>query len=531
MQKKPWEVLFYKEKSPNNRFELLETREDDRYVKEKTKENADKQFHIYSKLGNNLRRLEEDFKIPINSDITVRKLKVCEYIDSFLICVDGLVDKKILDEVVLKNLMIRTKELEIDKKGLIDYLVNNIISINNVIKENCFDKIEDHILRGSCALFIDGFDTCILIETRGYEKRSIEKPVNETVVRGAQEAFIEDLPTNISIIRRLFKNKNLVVETMTIGGESNLSCAIIYLDSIINPEIPKEVKKRLNNAKSEAIMTSGMLEQHIEDNKWMLFPQIMSTERPDRAVSFLMEGKALVILDGSPFACAMPITFFTLYHTSADNNLRWYYGSFISLIRLAGLLISVFLPSFYVALVLFSQEMISSELLSSIAGAREGVPFPTIIELVMMELAFDLIREASLRVPEIISSTLGIVGALILGQAAVQAGLVSPILIIIVATSGIGSFAIPDYPLSLAVRITRFLFIALAYMSGFYGISIGMFIFFALMCSMKSFGVPFLAPIAPKLRTSPDVILVKPINYMKYRPDEVSSLKKKKKNK
>lgn len=190
---------------------------------------------------------------------------------------------------------------------------------------------------------------------------------------------------------------------------------------------------------------------------------------------------------------------------------------------------AVFLPGFYIALVLYSQEMISSELLASIAAAREGVPFPTIIELIIMELAFELIREASSRVPGSIGETLGIVGALILGQAAVQAGLVSPILIIVVAASGIANFVIPDYSLSLAIRISRFFFILMGYMAGFYGISIGMFIFFVIMCSVKSLGVPFLAPVAPKLRTSPDIILTKPIDKMNYRPDESNAVKKLKK--
>ncbi|MEA4963203.1 spore germination protein [Lutispora sp.] len=529
MRKKLWDIFIYKDKPKKDKFELLETKEDDRGA-DKNDYNDDKDSFIYSTLEKNLERLENDFKIPINSDITVRKLKICGSIGAFLIFVDGLVNRKLLDEVILKNLMTGTGGLDLEEADLIDMLINKVVNINDVAKENRFEKIENDILSGFCALFIEGFDSCVLLQVKGYEKRGIEKPENEIVVRGSHESFVEDLPTNLSIVRRLFKNRNIIVETMIVGAESNLKCAVIYQDGVVNPELPKEVKKRISKVKSQAILSSGMLEQYIEDNRWMLFPQIISTERPDRAISFLLEGKVLVILDGSPFACAMPITFFTLYHTSADNNLRWYYGSFISMIRMAGILIAVFLSSFYIALILFSQEMISSELLASIASAREGVPFPTIVELVVMELAFELVREAALRVPGVINQTLGIVGALILGQAAVQAGLVSPILIIIVAATGIGSFTIPDYPLSIAIRISRFFFIALAYMAGFYGISIGMFMFFALMCSMKSFGVPFLAPVTPKLRNSPDIILAKPIKYMKYRPDELNALKKKKKN-
>lgn len=530
MQKKPWwDIFIYKEKPQKEKFELLETKEDDSNANSNVRQRTGKEAYIYTDLKRNLRRIKEEFKIPQNSDIIIRQLKICGNIEAFLVYVDGLIDKKILNEVVLNNLMVETKDLDYKAENLIDILADKVINVGSIEKSNLFDKIESKILNGFCAIFIDGYNKCILLEIRDYAKRGIEKAENEKVIRGSKESFVEDLTTNVSILRRLCKNKNLIVEYMTIGADNNIGCALIYLDGIINPEIPKELRKRINKVKSETILSNGMLEQQIEDNKWMLFPQMLNTERPDRAVSLLIEGKALILVEGSPSVNAVPITFFHLYHTSEDNNLRWQYGTFISLVRLLGTIMAVFLPGFYIALVLYSQEMISSELLASIAGAREGVPFPTIVELTVMEVAFELIREASSRVPGIIGETVSIVGALILGQAAVQAGLVSPILIIIVAASGIASFVIPDYSLSLAVRISRFFFIIMGYMAGFYGISIGMFIFFAIMCSMKSFGVPFLAPVAPKLRTSPDIIIVKPIDKMKYRPDEMNTLKKQKK--
>lgn len=534
MQKKPWDIFIYKEKPQKEKFELLEIKEDDNnehsdIEHSNIEHRSGKEAYIYSGIKANLKRIKEDFRIPQNADIIVRELKICGHIDAFLVFIDGLIDKKILNETLLNSLMSGTRGMDYEEADLIDALADNIINIGIVKKHNLFDKIENMITNGFCALFIDGYNKCLLLELVEYAKRSIEKPENEKTIRGSKESFIEDLPTNVSMLRRLFRNKNLIVEYMKIGAENNIGCAIIYVNGIINPEILKELKKRINKVKSESIIGSGMLEQRIEDNKWMIFPQMLNTERPDRAVSLLMEGKALIMVEGSPSVNAVPITFFNLYHTSEDNSLRWYYGSFISLIRLLGVFSAVFLPGFYIALVLYSQEMISSELLASIAGAREGVPFPTIVELTLMEVAFELIREASSRVPGTIGETLGIVGALILGQAAVQAGLVSPILIIIVAASGIASFVIPDYSLSSAVRITRFFFILMGYLAGFYGISIGMFVFFALMSIMKSFGVPFLAPIAPKLRTSPDIILVKPIDTMKYRPDELNAVKKRKK--
>ncbi|SHI76735.1 spore germination protein [Lutispora thermophila] len=529
MQKKSWwDIFIYKEKTQNQQFELLESKEDDSNVSSWGKHRAGKEAYIYVDIKRNLRRIKEDFNIPKNADITIRKLKICGHIDAFLVFIDGLIDKKMMNKVVLKNLMLETTGLDYEEENFIDALVDKVLNVGTIGKSNLFDKIENQITNGFCALFIDGYNKCLLLEIKDYPKRNIEKAENEKTIRGSKESFVEDLPTNISILRRLCKNKNLIVEYMNIGADNNIGCALVYIDGIINPEIPKELKKRINKVKSESILSSGMLEQWIEDSKWQLFPQVLNTERPDRAVSFLIEGKALIIVEGSPSANVVPITFFNLYHTSEDTDLRWQYGTFISIVRLIGTIMAVFLPGFYMALVLYSQEMISSELLASIASAREGVPFPTIIELMVMEVAFELIREASSRVPGAIGETLGIVGALILGQAAVQAGLVSPILIIIVAASGIASYVIPDYSLSLAVRVSRFFFIIMGYMAGFYGISIGMFVYFAIMCSIKSFGVPFMAPVAPKLRTSHDIIAVRPIDGMKYRPDKMNTLKKQK---
>jgi spore germination protein KA len=251
----------------------------------------------------------------------------------------------------------------------------------------------------------------------------------------------------------------------------------------------------------------------------MIFPQVISTERPDRVGSFLMDGKAVLICEGTPFALAMPTTFFDLYHTSEESNVRWQYGTFMRLVRIIGILLAALLPGMYTGLILFHQEMIPTSLLSSIIVSRAAVPFPTIIELLLMEFSFELIREGGIRVPGVSGNTLGIIGALILGQAAVQAGLVSPILIIIVAVSGLGSFAIPNYSLSLGVRIIRFILIIFGFLGGFYGISAGITIMFALALSMKSFGVPFFTPYAPSTNRNKDLILRSPIYNQKERPD------------
>ena len=405
----------------------------------------------------------------------------------------------------------------------IDFLEKNILPIHQVVRMDNYKEIVAQILSGLTVVFIDGCDECLVMESRGYEKRDISVPSTETVVNGAQEGFTENLRTNITLIRRIVKNEALVTEFKIISKTNNILAALLYMNDITNKKIVEEVKRRINSLNIDYISGSGMLEQLIEDKSLMLFPQVISTERPDRVASFLMDGKVALVCEGTPFALALPITFFDLFHTSEDSNLRWQYGTFIRIVRLIGTLIALLLPGLWTALILFHQEMIPTSLLSSIVSSRAPVPFPYIVEFLLMEMSFELIREGGIRVPGITGNTLGIIGALILGQSAVSAGLVSPSLIIIVAVTGLGNFAIPNYSLALAVRIARFILMGFGALGGLYGISVGFAIFCALSLSMKSFGVPFFTSIAPETRSNRDKIIRGPLHNQDYRPDYLNT--------
>lgn len=311
---------------------------------------------------------------------------------------------------------------------------------------------------------------------------------------------------------------------MTLGKANNGNFAVVHIEGISNPDIVKEVKRRLKKLNVDFIVGNGMLEEQIADDPKSIFPSILTTERPDRTASFLTEGKVVILMDGSPFASAVPTTFFEAMQSPEDFFLKWYYSSALRIIRLIGIFFALFLPGLYIALTLYHQEMIPTELLISITKARENVPFPTIFEICMMEISFELIREAGIRVPGAIGTTLGIIGALILGQAAVSAQIVSPILIIVVAVTGIGSFAIPTYALSFAIRLVRFFFILVGALAGFYGIAFGILVIGGITCSVKSFGVPYFTPIAPKTRSNMDIILSKPISEHKFRQDYVNPI-------
>ncbi len=500
-----------------------------RNEKRKTENKQENDF-ISADLATNLEIIKQRFLMPVNQDIILREFKIGRKKKAFIAYMDGMTDTQTLNLAILPKLMSRDACAE-GEEPTADYLIESVLSIHGIKKAKSFNDITLQVLGGVSALFVDGCSECILMETRGYDKRNVDSPKTETVVRGSQEGFTEDLRTNVTLIRRLVKNENLVTEMILLGSANHENCAILYLNGVANDQVIQEVKKRLKSIKTDNIIGDGMIEQFIEDNTFMLFPQVISTERPDRTASFLMEGQVVIIGDGTPFALTVPVTFFRLFHTSEDTSVRWLTSNFLRAIRIFGLLSAAFLPGIYVAITLYHIEMIPTELLLSIARAKEQVPFPTIMEVLMMEIAFELIREGGIRVPSVIGQTLGIVGALILGQAAVSAGLVSPLLVIVVSITGLGSFAIPNYSLALSVRMVRFAFIFAGAVLGFYGLSLMGILLMALACSMKSFGVPYFSPIAPKTKDSKDVIFRHPIWSQNDNPDTLNTAGKEMKGK
>ncbi|EGD49580.1 GerA spore germination protein [Ruminiclostridium papyrosolvens DSM 2782] len=482
---------------------------------------------IAAELKTNFERLKQELNFGKNQDVVIRNLKVARRMNAFIVYIDGMADKTTINNFILRQLMDPEHFSDFNDRCPMDYIADSVLSINEVTKEKYFKKVIMQILSGVTALFIDGYEESLLIESRGYEKRNVDKPVTENVIRGAQEGFTENLRTNITLIRRVIKNKDLITEIIPVGKTDHTSCAMLYIDGIANPAIVNEVKRRINGLDTDFVVGNGILEELIADKPYSFFPQIITTERPDKTAANILDGKVAIIAEGTPFASTVPTSFFEAMQSPEDFFLKWQFGTFLRLLRYLGLLMTLFLPGLYVALTLYHQEMIPTELLTSIAKSRENVPFPTIIEILLMEVSFELIREAGIRVPGAIGNTLGIVGALILGQAAVAANIVSPILIIVVAVGGIGSFTIPSFSLSFTARTLRFVFIFLGGIAGFYGISAGIFVFGCITCGIKSFGVPYFTPVAPKTRANNDLIAVGPIFEQKERPDFVNPLDRK----
>lgn len=511
-------VNYYESEEEKYQFTIPDTNADNSPQEEKNYLSEEKT--IYSSLQVNLEYLKVKYNTLINSDIIIRPFTLIardKHYQAFLIYIDGMVDSKTINDFVLNPLMLRNRANTYDspsqvisegvannisvrkvrKFNLQDYIYNCLIPQNSIKKVSEFSEIISGINSGNCGLFIDTLAIAFDIDVKGFKQRSISTPNNEIVIRGSGESFVESIRTNTSLLRRIINNENLIIENIDVGKVSQTKCAVCYLQDITNRDLIAEVKYRLNNLAIDSLLSSGQLEQLIEDNDKYSLPQILSTERPDKAAKYLLGGRVVVLINGNPYALIMPATLIDFITSPEDINLRYQFSNFLKFLRLIALVITLLLPGLYIAITNFHQELIPTELLFSLLASRENVPFPIIFEILIMEISFELIREAGLRVPSPIGPTIGIVGALVLGQAAVSASIVSPILIIIVAITGIASFAIPDFSFGFHLRITRFFFIFLGYIAGFLGIGIGLFVYLTILCSLKSFGVSYVVPFTP----------------------------------
>ena len=475
------------------------------------------QKNIYPSLDVNLEYMKTKFNSLINSDISIREFTLLaqnkEY-KAFLFYIDGMVDTKLINDFILKPLMLRNRSnthtpdkkvkvtsaiannisvRRMKKFNLEDYIFNSLVPQNTIKKVSEFEKIISDINMGNCALFVDTLSVAFSLEVKGFKARSIPEPNNEIIIRGSQEAFVEVIRTNTSLIRRFVNNENLIIENASVGKVTNTPVAICYMKEIANDALVAEVKYRIQNLKIDSLTSSGQLEQLIQDNDKVIFPQILSTERPDRASRYILAGRVVVIVNGSPYALVMPATFMDFLSSQEDTNIRYQYANLLKIIRGIALFLALLLPGLYIAISNYHQELIPTELLFAIVSSRASVPFPVILEILIMEVSFELIREAGVRVPSPLGPTIGIVGALILGQAAVSASIVSPILIIIISITGICSFTVPDFFLGFWVRIYRFIYIIAGYLGGFLGIAFVLFIQFLLLLGNQSFGIPYLS--------------------------------------
>ncbi|MEK5164091.1 spore germination protein [Paenibacillus sp. FSL R5-0527] len=446
-----------------------------------------------------------------------------------ILCIAGLSDAAMINEQIVPGLQRaitaarRKKETSADR--LFGLLENEFLSVLKYTKTASLHEIMAAVLSGDTALLIDGSDQALLIGSRKWTGRSVEEPQTEALVRGPREGFNESLETNIILIRKNIRDPHLRFDSYRIGERAQKEMMLVYIDGIVHPEILQEAKRRVSTIRIDDVPESGTIEQWIEDSFLSPFPQILHTERPDKVAAAILQGKVIILLDGTPFALILPTTFVSLIQSPEDYYERWQIGTLIRTLRYVAVGISLILPSLYIALVSFHQGMIPSKLAFSIAAAREGVPFPAVVEAFLMELTLELLREAGVRLPKPIGQTIGIVGGLVIGDAAVQAGIVSPIMVIVVAVTAVSSFAIPSYSAGIAFRMLRFVTMIAAALFGLYGIVLSLIMLSIHLSRLQSFGIPYLTPIAPSFTQDwQDLIVRSPLMMLSKRPQFMQTL-------
>lgn len=442
-------------------------------------------------------------KLGISYDIEFRHfiIPVFDNCNATIIYINNMIDIKEIDEYILAPLMQTVKLPELGKtptnSSKTTILMNSGIFIKQVEESTDWAKICDAVMFGNTVLFVDKCDIALILSTRDFETRSIEEPLTESEVRGPRDGFVESIKINTSLIRRRIKDYGLTFEKMKIGDRTKTEIAIVYINSLVNDGVLGELKSRLNRIKVDGILASANIEELIEDAPNSIFPQIEHTERPDKASSAILEGRIVILVDNTPFCLIVPTIFWNFIQTSGDYYDRFYTSSFIRWIRAISLYLSLVLSSMYVLLSSYHQEMLPTTLALKIAQGRQGVPFPAVIEALMMELMLEIMKEAGLRMPKPIGQTVSIVGTFIIGQAAVVAGIVSPTLVIFIAVGAICSYTSPSLSLSNAMRLIRFPIILATAFLGLLGFFAAIIILGLHLLSLRSFGEQFTSPIIP----------------------------------
>lgn len=487
------------------------------------KEDTKQKNEISKKLSENIIEIED--RLQDCPDVMKRKVFISDNKEAYFIFAKDIVDIDLLQRDFMNPIL------------SMDY--NELISKSNIEKlpasdiKFCynFDSVMASIFSGNTIFLMEGMDFAVSCELRSFIKRNIQEPETEKNVKGPHEGFIELLDINIGILRRKIYNPALKFKMLTIGAITNQHVAIAYIDGVANKVLIDRLFNKINSINYDGMVVIGILEQFITDFPNSPFPQYQTTERPDRATAALLEGKLVVLLDGTPVTLIAPVSFFSFFKALDDYSFDWIFGSFMGLIRLLALFNAVFLPGIYIALLSFHYYMIPLNLLIPLAESRATVPFPPIIEALIMEIIIETLREASIRLPTYVGTSIGVVGGIIIGQAAVQAGIVSNLMVIVVSITAIASFSIPSYNMGTAIRVIRFFVMILSSIFGMIGIVVSGVMMFANLLIIESLGQPYFQPIIPfKAKDLKDVIIRLPIKFHKLRPDIAKPVDKKRGN-
>lgn len=488
----------------------------------KTKKTASV-LSISKNLNKNISKIKDDF--GHSSDLVINYFKLDKNKD--LICaniyIDSLVDRSTINNLSSELTKLKYEYCNSKPEISFDVLMNYFSGLTDSIDSYDYEILYENILAGNTIFLIDGYDKFFTVLTKSDEARSITEPTSQTVIRGPKDGFTEKANKNIQLIRERIRNKNLKIENLSIGSITKTRVSIMYINKIARDEIVQEIRYRLDQIEIDGIMESGYIEELIKDDRYTIFPTFINSEKPDSVVGDLLEGKVAILIDGTPFVLTAPALMIDFLHSSEDFYHNYIVSSILRFFRFLAFFLTLLVPSLYIAITAFHQEIIPTSLLISIAAQREGVPFPALIEALLMELTFEIIREAGIRMPRAIGPAISIVEALVLGEAAVNAGIISSVMVIVVSITAISSFAIPYYEMANAARSIRFILMFLAGALGLYGVFMGLIVLVLHLCNIKSITVPYLTPIAPKIKGGyKDTVLRFPLWAMKYRPEGIS---------
>lgn len=488
----------------------------------KTPEDSRQNKPLSADLKDNIRRIKK--LLGASSDVVFRPFVIGDN-EAVLVFIESLTDVKTINEYILQPLLGWRRHHPLTP----DNIRKHLVTVSQTTQTGKMDDLISGCLSGDTILFIDNCSQALLLNTRGFESRSIKEPDTEVVVRGPKDGFNEKLQTNLSLIRRRLKTPNLVIENLSLGIQSSTTVSVVYLKNIAREDLVREVKKRLNDIKIDAILESGFIEQLIEDAPLSPFPTISNSEKPDIVAAKLLEGRVAIITDGTPVVLIVPKLFVESFQSAEDYYSRPFYASLLRMLRYISFLITTMAPGIYVGLVTYHQELIPTNLVISMASAREATPFPAVVEALGMGAIYEIFREAGIRLPRPVGSAISIVGALVIGEAAVDAGLVSAPLLIVVALTAISSYVVNA--LADVSAILRLLFTVFA---GFMGVFGFMMVFLGILihlCALRSFGTPYLAPLAPlKPRGVLDLFIRAPIQALTTRPALIAKGNKQRQN-
>ncbi|MDF2588423.1 MAG: GerA spore germination protein, partial [Anaerocolumna sp.] len=429
-------------------------------------------------------------------------------------------NKALLEEVTVNGLFKDMTDLPADNQ--LDYIKEKGLLTLDIAEVITMKELIENVLAGDTAILINGYDKALRVSVRGMPNRGVPTSENEVAVRGSKESFSEAFYINRVLLRRRIKDTNLKMKQLKVGTRTLTDVAICYLEDVAKPEIVAELERRLKEYIIDGIFDSGMLEQLTERNVFSPFPEYQTTERPDKAASAILEGRIVILVDNSPMALIVPTTLNSFFQASDDAYARWEVATFTRILRYLGAIFTVAFPGLYIAVINYNAEVLTSSMALSFAAARDGVPFSVLFEVIIMEIAFQMLLEAGIRLPGPMGSTLGIVGGLIIGDAAVNANLVSPIVVIVIAFTAISAFTVPNEAFASAFRLVRYAILLLSAFFGLYGFVLGIMFLMIHLAGLKSFGLPYMVPFAAsginEGTDTKDAIVRFPLKTLKRRP-------------